>query len=855
MKKRLLQIFGPLLTVTVLTIALLVLHHLLRNYRYRDIVRNLRALPREHILLALALTAVSYFLLTLYDTLGVRTIEHPLPYRRIALASFIGYAFNNNIGFGGLAGNSLRYRIYTTWGLSAVDVLKVIAFCVTTFWLGFLTVAGAAFFFDPIPWPARLPVHIASLRPIGFILLLPVAAYLTANVLIKKPFQIGSWRLTLPPLRVSLAQIAIAALDWTVAASVFYVLLPAAAHVSYARILELFLLSQIFGMLSHVPGGLGVFEAVMLYSLSDTIKEPQIIGALLAYRAIYYFLPLGVAVVMLGAHEVVLRAEHVRRTVRLIGQWVPALIPNVFAFATFVAGALLLFSGATPGVRERLTFLNAYIPERLMEVAHLLTSMIGAGLLLLSRGLQRRLDSAYLVTLCLLAAGIPFSLMKGFDYEEATILLIILVAFIPCRPHFYRKASLLSRYSISTGWVTAIALTLIGSIWLGIFSFKRIPYSNNLWFHFAIRGTGEASKFLRASVGALGVVILYGLKLLLRPAPPESVELSEEDWQSVRDIAQKSPKTYAWAALLRDKAILLNPQRTAFIMYGVEGRSWVALGDPVGPEEEKDELAWQFRELSDAHGGWTVFYHVSADHLPLYLDLGLVMLKLGEEALVPLENFVLEGHARKNLRQTHHKVSRDGYRFEVLPAAAVPELLPRLREISDAWLIEKSTREKGFSLGFFSEPYLCETPLAVVRDATGTPVAFANIWTGAGREELSIDMMRYVPDLHGGIMDYLFVELMLWGRAAGYRHFNLGMAPLSGLENRTLAPLWTRIGAMIFRHGEHFYNFRGLHQYKEKFDPVWVPKYLASPGGIALPRILTNIATLISHGIKGLVTK
>jgi phosphatidylglycerol lysyltransferase len=96
---------------------------------------------------------------------------------------------------------------------------------------------------------------------------------------------------------------------------------------------------------------------------------------------------------------------------------------------------------------------------------------------------------------------------------------------------------------------------------------------------------------------------------------------------------------------------------------------------------------------------------------------------------------------------------------------------------------------------------------------------------------------------------------MLWGKQQGYRWFNLGMAPMSGFEDRALAPLWSRVGSFLFRHGEHFYNFQGLRQYKEKFDSTWEPRYLASPGGLALPRIVTNVASLISGGLKGVVTK
>jgi phosphatidylglycerol lysyltransferase len=134
-------------------------------------------------------------------------------------------------------------------------------------------------------------------------------------------------------------------------------------------------------------------------------------------------------------------------------------------------------------------------------------------------------------------------------------------------------------------------------------------------------------------------------------------------------------------------------------------------------------------------------------------------------------------------------------------------------------------------------------------------VAFANVWTTPSKEELSIDLMRHSPAAPPGVMDYLFTELILWGRNGGYRHFDLGMAPLSGLESRTLAPLWSRLGAFMYRHGEHFYNFQGLREYKEKFDPLWQPRYLASPGGLALPRIMANVAALIGGGFKGILAK
>ena len=145
-------------------------------------------------------------------------------------------------------------------------------------------------------------------------------------------------------------------------------------------------------------------------------------------------------------------------------------------------------------------------------------------------------------------------------------------------------------------------------------------------------------------------------------------------------------------------------------------------------------------------------------------------------------------------------------------------------------------------------------PVALIRVGDAV-VAFANVWVGADRTEISVDLMRYTSVAPPGVMEFLLIELMLWGKENGYQRFNLGMAPLSGIENRSLAPLWNRVGALLFSRGEPFYNFQGLRLYKEKFDPLWEPRYLASPGGLVLPRILTNVASLISGGLVGVVSK
>jgi phosphatidylglycerol lysyltransferase len=494
--------------------------------------------------------------------------------------------------------------------------------------------------------------------------------------------------------------------------------------------------------------------------------------------------------------------------------------------------------------------LRGLIPLPAIEASHFLGSLTGFALMLLAWAVYRRVDVAWGASVALLAAGIVFSLAKGLDYEEAAVLATFLDALIPSRRYFYRRASLLAE-PLRPGWLVAIGTVLAATLWLGFFSFKHVEYSHDLWWQFTL--SAEAPRFLRATVGVLSLAVAVSLARLLRPARPAAIVSTIAREHPARAIVASSPRTQANLVFLGDKAMLLNERASAFIMYGVSGRTWVAMGDPLGPEAEHASLVRRFHEMCHRHGGRVAFYEVGKANLYLYLDIGLTVLKLGEEALVSLPEFTLEGGEYKHLRNITSRLERDGLRFEFLPRESVPDVLPELEEISDAWLEAKNTREKGFSLGFFDPGYLLEFPAALVRHE-GRILAFANVWLGAG-EELSVDLMRHRLDAPRSVMDFLFVRLMQWGREHGFSWFNLGMVPLKGLENRALVPLWHRLGAMVFRYGEHFYNFQGLRQFKEKFGPRWEPRYLAAPGGLALPRVVADIASLISRGLKGVVAK
>ena len=541
----------------------------------------------------------------------------------------------------------------------------------------------------------------------------------------------------------------------------------------------------------------------------------------------------------------------VQRLRRLGGDWTAAVVPRFLAIITFLAGALLLFSGATPAGAGRLQWLSAWIPLPIVELSHFIDNLAGVMLLILARGVERRLDVAYHLTIAMLVTGIFLSVLRALDVEQALVLALMLVAFIPSRKYFYRKSSLVEE-RFSASWIAAILLVTLGSIALGLVSYANLHISTDTFFRFATQA--EAARFLRASAGVLAALIVFAVLRLVRTARPTMPRPSQADIDDVRTIAAGHPEAAVQLALLGDKSFLFNEARTGFVMFGVHGRSWVALGDPVSPPGEAAGLIRAFISLADQNGGWAVFYKVAPTLLYLYLDHGLNVVKLGEEARISLPNFSLDGPNRRNLRRVWRKMRDDGYTFEMVPPDALQPILPELRAVSDEWIEQKKVREKSFSLGAFSETYVSRYPVAVARKG-GRVIAFSNAWVSGCKAEVEADLMRYTADAPPGIMRFVLIEMMLWARAEGFAWFNLGMASLSGLSVHRGAPIWNQLAVAIRGYGERFYNFQGIREFKQWFYPEWEPLFLVSPGGAARPVILANIASLISGDLRGVVKK
>jgi len=840
----------PLVTLLVFAGVAFALHRELAQFRFANVLAHLRSIPAASVGAAALYTAASYWLLGFYDVLALRYLGKQIGYGRTLFTAFIAYSFGHNFGIAAFTGGAVRYRLYSSAGLNAADVATVAGFCAVTTAIGLAALAGVSFVFAPHQGvtPPHMNHHIV--QALGVLLLALIGTYALWSLAGPRRIELGGWALRAPAPSVALPQIALAIVDLALSALVLWVLLPAGHGVTLLAFAGAYSTAVIAGVISHVPGGLGVFEALIVLAL-PSVPADQLLGSLLAWRAIYYVLPLLVAALLFGGQELRMQRPALARIERLAAAYIAPIVPQVSGALVFLAGFLLLVSGATPSIDRRLSVLRDILPLVVLELSHLAGSVIGLALLILARALYRRLAAAYQLTVWLLLAGMITSLLRGLEIEQALLLGLVLLVLWLGRRAFYRPAQILAQ-RFTPAWIVSLAIMISTAVWIGFFAYRHVDYSHTLWWTFAFEA--DAPRMLRASLVVVLLAAAYLAMNLLRPARPEPGVASLDDLARARGLIGGCSQALANAVLSGDKRLLFSNACDAFLMYQIKRHSWIALGDPIGEREAQEELVWRFRELSDRHAGRAVFYQVSAERLPLYVDLGLTVMKLGEEARVALSDFALEGSARAELRTQRRRAERDGASFEVLQPQQVPALLPKLQAVSDAWLADKAVAEKGFSVGSFSPEYISNFPVAVVRCGQEL-VAFASLWVAGTGEEIAVDLMRFGPDAPRGAMDFLFVELMLWGRTQGYRWLNLGMAPLAGLERHPLAPAWHRVGNFVFRYGEHFYNFDGLRRYKAKFNPVWESKYLACPGGLALPRVLFDISLLISGGVKELFAK
>lgn len=830
------------------------LYHLLKPVNFQDVINQIRGTPWHIIALALLCMMGGYTALVGYDWSALRYLGKKLPLPVVFTGGFLGYALGNTIGAGPVTGGAVRYRIYSALGLSAYDIAAIAVFGSLAFGFGATLIGFGALAYHPHALDTLTSLNATTIRWGSLAIVAACLAALAFLAVSKSEITLRGLTLRSPSIGIMLGQILFTAVDILLAGITLYLLLPP-SDLGFATFLAVFAAAIFAGVLSHVPGGVGVFETVIIAALPASVPVDQAAAGLLLYRLIYYLVPFVIALIILALSEVRMASGRsmgpAMENLAPVFKSVSAITPLAISAMVFGSGALMLVATLIPPTSEIAQEYEVLVPLAFVEGGALLSSAIGAALIVIAHGLLRRVEGAWWLALGALGGGIAASLAQGLDYDRALILGAAILILLPTRREFYRTTRL-TRNVLSLRWMLMILSLAAAVMAVLFFAHKATPYANELWWQFA--SDQSAPRALRAAlVGflALGLAILV---FALRPGSFSHDIATPEDLERAREIVRRQDDPEANIALTGDKSLLFSESGDSFLMYRIQGRTWVALHEPFGDPAEFASLVWEFHDAAYAANARPVFYSVSAASVPLWLDMGLSLVKMGEEAVVRLEGFGLEGSHRKKLRTAHNRAKRDGLTFDVIPAPIPIPTMDILRAISDEWLLAKSGSEKGFSIGTFDPDRLSQFPIATV-SVEGRVVAFANLWLTDTRDRATIDLMRHVDDAPPGLMDFLFTELMLHLRIEGFSEFSLGNAPLSGLEARRGAKLSTRLGAFVYRHGQQFYNFEGLRNFKDKFDPDWRPIYIALPPRANVLGVATDVVTLIGGGLRGTIGK
>ncbi len=524
------------------------------------------------------------------------------------------------------------------------------------------------------------------------------------------------------------------------------------------------------------------------------------------------------------------------------------------SFFAALMGIVNILSAVTPALAERFRLLNQFLPLIVRRSGRLSAILAGFALLLLAGKLKQRKRVAWLLTVVVLIISAVSHMIKGLDYEEAILSILLAAWLLTAYPHFHAHSN---PPSVKQGLKT-LFFAFLFTLAYGVTGFYLLDRHFSVDFGFwqafqqtiimfaefydpGLQPVTGFGRFFADSIYFVGASTMgYSLYMLVRP-----VFMDHPVDDSVHQLAQKVVEAYgktalARYALLKDKHYFFSREGTV-IAYVVKGRIALVLGDPIGPPNDCLSAILEFDKYCAINDWLPSFYQTLPDNLKIYQSIGFNVLSIGQEAIVDLEKFTLEGRAGKALRTPVNRLNKAGYHARMHEPPHDDAFIHQLKIISDEWLTAMKSSEKRFSLGWFDDDYIRHSPVMTITGADGHPIAFANVFPEYQKNEMTVDLMRKRQYAEPGTMEFMFVSLFEWAKKNRYASFNLGLSALAGVGNGPKDPLVEKAINYVYEHLNQYYNFKGLHSFKSKFQPTWEPRYLIYPGPATLPAIITAL--------------
>jgi phosphatidylglycerol lysyltransferase len=530
---------------------------------------------------------------------------------------------------------------------------------------------------------------------------------------------------------------------------------------------------------------------------------------------------------------------------------------RLVAFVVLGSGLVNVFSVIGPALPNRATVVRGLFPLEFIHLSRFSTLLIGFALIISSINIYKGKKRAFQLVFLLTLLSIVFHLTKGLDYEEAIVSGALLVLLLLTRRRFAVKSSIpdlragLNRLVVA---FTAALLYGVAGFWLldrrefGIdFTIGDSVHRTLLFLSLVgdpqvVPRTGYARWFVDSMYLMTGTAIAYSLFAVFRPVVYRYRTLPHE-----RRLAENLTLSYGRSTLdyfkyWPDKTFFLSPTQQCYIAFKVGAGHAMVLGDPVGPEGEIEATIRAFVDFCRGNDWRVAFHQTLPDFLPIYRKLGFRKLKIGDDAIVMLAEFSLEGRKFKKLRHNINQLEKEGFRLVRYAPPIPPDILAQVKTVSDGWLQIPGRRERTFTLGYFDPDYIRHTPVYAAVDGQGKMLAFANEIPSFRKGEATIDLMRHRIDAPNNIMDYLFTKLFLAKKDEGFAFFSLGMAPLAGFEEREEASLEEHAVHNFIQRLNFLFSYQGLKLYKAKFATRWEPRYLVYKNVLSLPMVARAIA-------------
>lgn len=525
--------------------------------------------------------------------------------------------------------------------------------------------------------------------------------------------------------------------------------------------------------------------------------------------------------------------------------------------ATLGSGLLNLYSLIHPALPVRLAFLARFLPVEFVTLSRFMTLVVGFALVITAFNIYKRKRRALQAVVALSALSIAFHFLKGVDYEEASLSVVLIVLAIAGRSHFTVRSAPpdVTSTALRVGSAVLIGVAYgIAGFWFldprefGVaFTLREAVRQSFLYLALSsdprlVPRTRHAAWFLDSLSAMSAVMVFYGIGELFRPVLYHLRTLPQERAAAAEIARQHGRSSLDFFKLWPDKSLFFSPSGRTFLAYRTAAGLALVLADPVGPDEDIEPAVRDFCRFCDENDWDSAFYQTLPDFLPVYERCGFARMKLGEDAIVDLRTFTLEGRDRRSLRDAVRRIERIGIQARHYDPPLPDELIAQLESVSNDWLRIPGRRERQFSLGRFESEYVRSSPVLVATSASQTALAFVNVIPSYRKGETTIDMMRRRSDTPNGVMDFLLVRQMLWSRDQGFERFSLGMAPMSGFGGTEDASPEERAIHFFFKRLNFIFSFTGLRAYKAKFATGWEPRYILYKNVLDLPRVALALA-------------